>query len=125
MDSLFGGMSGLLDNLGDELFQNEYALAYFNSMDFGQLLGWTEGDGGAGDVFDLKNQELEYIIYGFHNSSGNIAAAYAEIFGIRLAIRTAEGLIENSKLGNPLLVLSAAILHGITHAIKDMLTLAK
>lgn len=125
MDSLFGGMSGLLDNLGDELFQNEYALAYFNSMDFGQLLGWTEGDGGAGDVFDLKNQELEYIIYGFHNSSGNIAAAYAEIFGIRLAIRTAEGLVENSKLGNPLLVLSAAILHGITHAIKDMLTLAK
>lgn len=101
MDSLFGGMSGLLDSLGDELFQNEYALAYFNSMDFGQLLDWTEGSGDSSEVFKLENQELEYIIYGFHNPSGNIAAAYAEIFGMRLAIRTAEGLIENSKLGNP------------------------
>ncbi|MGX1827148.1 hypothetical protein ACWIE6_02775 [Paenibacillus taichungensis] len=125
MDSLFGGMSNLLDSLGDELFQNEYALAYFNSMDFGQLLGWTEGSGDAGEVFKLENQELEYIVYGFHNPSGNIAAAYAEIFGMRLAIRTAEGLIENSKLGNPLLVLSAAILYGITHAIADMVKLAK
>ncbi|WP_336759557.1 hypothetical protein [Paenibacillus sp. USHLN196] len=124
MDSLFGGMSGLLDSLGDELFQNEYALAYFNSMDFGQLFTWTEG-GDAGDVFKLENQELEYIVYGFHNPSGNIAAAYAEIFGMRLAIRTAEGLIEHSKLGNPLLVLSAAILHGITNAIADMVKLAK
>nr|WP_145403384.1 hypothetical protein [Paenibacillus xylanexedens] len=125
MDQLFGGMSGLLASLGDELFQNEYALAYFNSMDFGQLFSWTEGDGDGGDMFKLENQELEYIIYGFHNSSGNIAAAYAEIFGMRLAIRTAEGLAENSKLGNPLLVLSAAILYGITHAIEDMMKLAK
>lgn len=125
MDSLFGGMSGLLDSLGDELFQNEYALAYFNSMDFGQLFTWTEGGGDAGDVFKLENQELEYIVYGFHNPSGNIAAAYAEIFGMRLAIRTAEGLIEHSKLGNPLLVLSAAILYGITNAIADMVKLAK
>ncbi|WP_342572205.1 hypothetical protein MKY85_07205 [Paenibacillus sp. FSL R5-0749] len=125
MDSLFGGMSGLLDSLGDELFQNEYALAYFNSMDFGQLFTWTEGGGDAGDVLKLENQELEYIVYGFHNPSGNIAAAYAEIFGMRLAIRTAEGLIEHSKLGNPLLVLSAAILYGITNAIADMVKLAK
>ncbi|MFL0372791.1 hypothetical protein [Paenibacillus amylolyticus] len=125
MDSLFGGMSGLLDSLGNELFQNEYALAYFNSMDFGQLFTWTEGGGDAGDVFKLENQELEYIVYGFHNPSGNIAAAYAEIFGMRLAIRTAEGLIEHSKLGNPLLVLSAAILYGITNAIADMVKLAK
>ncbi|PWW45344.1 MULTISPECIES: hypothetical protein [Paenibacillus] len=125
MDSLFSGMSNLLDSLGDELFQNEYALAYFNSMDFGQLLSWTESSGDAGEVFKLENQELEYIIYGFHNPSGNIAAAYAEIFGMRLAIRTAEGLIENSKLGNPLLVLSAAILYGITNAIADMVKLAK
>lgn len=125
MDSLFSGMSGLLDSLGDELFQNEYALAYFNSMDFGQLFNWTEGSGDSGEVFKLENQELEYIVYGFHNPSGNIAAAYAEIFGMRLAIRTAEGLIENSKLGNPLLVLSAAILYGITNAIADMVKLAK
>ena len=125
MDLLFGGMSGLLEHLGDELFQNEYALAYFNSMDFGQLFSWTEGSGDANDVFKLENQELEYILYGFHNPSGNIAAAYAEVFGMRLAIRTAEGLSENSKLGNPLLVLSAAILYGITHAIEDMAKLAK
>ncbi|MCP1135394.1 hypothetical protein NKT34_19010 [Paenibacillus polysaccharolyticus] len=125
MDHLFGGMSGLLGQLGDELFQNEYALAYFNSMDFGQLFSWTEGSGDVNDVFKLENQELEYILYGFHNPSGNIASAYAEVFGMRLAIRTAEGLSENSKLGNPLLVLSAAILYGITHAIEDMVKLAK
>ncbi len=62
--------------MADELFQNEYALAYFNSMDFGQLFTWTEGGGDAGDVFKLENQELEYIVYGFHNPS-SIVAAYA------------------------------------------------
>lgn len=70
-------------------------------------------------------QEVEYILYGFHNPTGNIAAAYGEIFALRLAIRTMEGLLKNLNKGNPLLILAAALLYGIEHAVKDMLMLTK
>ena len=70
-------------------------------------------------------QEVEYILYGFHNPVGNIAAAYGEILTLRLAIRTMEGLLKNLNKGNPLLILAAALLYGVEHAVKDMLMLTK
>lgn len=54
-----------------------------------------------------------------------MAAAYAEIFAMRLSIRTMEGFIEKATLGNPLAVLAAALLYGIQHAIQDMLQLCE
>ncbi|MCM3783590.1 hypothetical protein M3231_11430 [Neobacillus mesonae] len=126
MDQLFGGMSGLLDVVSNELFQNEYALHYFKSVNLSMIAGSkTDNSTLSPETFFLPgSQELEYIIYGFHNPYGNIVAAYTEVFTLRLAIRTMEGLIENSKLGNPLLVLSKAILHGLTEALADMQKLA-
>ena len=126
MDQLFGGMSNLLDVISDELYQNEYAMHYFKSVNLSLIAGSNMNNSTMSpETFFLpESQELEYIIYGFHNPYGNIVAAYTEVFTIWLAIRTMEGLVENSKLGNPLLVLSKAILHGLTEALADMQKLA-
>lgn len=52
-----------------------------------------------------------------------MAAVYGEIFALRLAVRTMEGLIEKAGMGNPLVVLAAALLYGIEQAIQDMIQL--
>ncbi|MDO7907298.1 DUF5702 domain-containing protein [Paenibacillus sp. JX-17] len=133
MDGMYAAAASLMGQLSDEFFQNEYALMYFNHVDFGKLGGLSAGSGGfkgqmaevLGDQLLVNNQEVEYILYGLHNPTGNLAAAYGEIFGMRLAIRTMEGLIKNSSKGNPLLVLAAAVLYGVEKAIEDMVELAQ
>ncbi|MBO2943711.1 hypothetical protein JJQ72_06935 [Paenibacillus sp. F411] len=125
MDGSFAAMGGLMDGVMDELFQNEYAVHYFSHYDITELSGLS--DPGTLSGFtppDLKEQEVEYILYGFHNGYANIAAAYGEIFASRLAIRTMEGFVVNSNKGNPLLILAAAILYGVEKAIEDMIALS-
>lgn len=128
MDGLYGALGGMMSGVKDELLQNEYAAMYFNHFDISRLKEAASdpkadlGDAVA-DQLSVKNQELEYIVYGFHNPVGNVSAAYAEIFASRLAIRTMEGLVKNSGLGHPLLVLAAALLYGIEMAMADMITL--
>nr|WP_230877382.1 DUF5702 domain-containing protein [Paenibacillus polymyxa] len=132
MDGLYEAASNLLIQLGDEFYQNEYALSYFHHVDFSRF-GSLAGSGGnvgnaaqiLGDQLEVNNQEVEYILYGFHNPTGNLAAAYGEIFAMRLAIRTMEGLVKNSSKGNPLVVLAAALLYGVEKAIEDMIMLAQ
>ena len=83
MDGMFGFMGNVLGGVRDELFQNEYAVHYYQHFDIGKLTGMVDGSNTGGDVvqeFDIGNQEVEYILYGFHNPAGNISAAYAEIF---------------------------------------------
>ncbi|MBJ9991601.1 hypothetical protein IAE55_23195 [Paenibacillus sp. S28] len=129
-DSVYGSMAGMMSGIKDELFQNEYAALYFTHFDLGLLKeaaaspGSRLGDAVA-DEMSVSHQELEYIVYGFHNPVGNVSAAYAEIFAARLAVRTMEGLVKNSKLGNPLLVLAAALLYGVEMAMADMVKLCR
>ncbi|OWA34444.1 hypothetical protein B9G55_19310 [Saccharibacillus sp. O16] len=132
MDGFFGGMSEFLDATGDRLLQNEYASDHFSNFDFSKVQALTapgtELDGeAAAALLGLDQQELEYIIYGFGNPGGNIAAAYGEIFAMRLAIRTMEALIDPEilALGNPLVILAKAILQGLINAIADMTKLSE
>lgn len=130
MDSLFGGFSSLIKEMSDNGFQTEYIANYFQYLDISTLDELLEGSGEGKldrltDSLAAGKQEVEYILYGFHNPAGNIAAAYGEIFGVRLAIRTMEGFIKNSTKGHPLLILAAALLYGIEHAAKDMIELTK
>lgn len=128
MDGMFGFMGNVLGGVRDELFQNEYAVHYYQHFDVGNLSGIVDGTSTGEEImqeFAIGNQEVEYILYGFHNPAGNISAAYAEIFASRLAIRTMEGFVVNSKLGNPLAVLAAAILYGIEKAIEDVIQLCQ
>lgn len=125
--------TALYDQLGeaatgmrDRLYRNEYAFLYFTSYDPAQLKSLFESGSPSQEMLQslsINNQELEYIMYGFHNSIGNIAAAYGEIFAMRLAVRTMEGFVERAYLVNPLAILAAAIVYGLTMAMADMIDL--
>lgn len=127
MDGIYAAMSGIMAGARDRLFQTEYSALYFQHFDVTKLATLASGALAASteltDQLNPHAQELEYILYGFHNPAGNVAAAYAEIFTMRLSIRTMEGFIEKASLGNPLAILAAALLYGIQQAIQDMLLL--
>lgn len=130
MDSLYTAMSSVLEGARDRLYQTEYSAMYFRHFDLSALTplasGSAEGFGEQlGEQLDPQAQELEYILYGFYNPAGNVAAAYGEIFALRLAVRTMEGMIEKAGLGNPLAVLAAALLYGVEQAVQDMLLLCR
>lgn len=120
----------MLDATGDRLLQNEYASDHFSNFDFSKVEALMKPgasiDGAAtAELLSIDQQELEYILYGFGNPAGNLAAAYGEIFAMRLAIRTMEALVDPTILafGNPLVILAKAILEGLRAAIADMTTL--
>ncbi|OBZ16012.1 hypothetical protein A7975_29710 [Bacillus sp. FJAT-26390] len=123
MDGLFSGMSGMLERTRDSFYFGEYVINRYLSFAPQHLRGMmTNGNvSELSQAVSFNNQEAEYIIYGFHNPIGNIAAAYGELFAARLAIRTMEGLIESKSLGHPLLILSAALIYGLEKTIEDML----
>lgn len=130
VDNLYEGLSSVLLGSRERLFQTEYAAQYFPSFDLSKLQDIASGSAGVAEgelmaQLDPHNQELEYILYGFNQPGLNIAAAYSEIFSVRLAIRTMEGFVNKAGLGNPLLVAAAAILYGVTEAVKDMILLCK
>ncbi|MNI05708.1 hypothetical protein D3C73_586690 [compost metagenome] len=130
MDLLYGGLSHLMKGMSDSCFQGEYIVSYYELFDISTLDELVKESGAQKidaltDSFTPKKQEVEYILYGFHNPVGNLAAAYSEIFAMRLAIRTMEGLIKNATKGHPLVILAAALLYGVEHALKDMFDLAK
>ena len=130
VDGIYDAMGSVLNGAREHLFQNEYAALYFPHFDVSGLVALTAGGEGdpiqeLSDQMDPHQQELEYILYGFYNPAGNVAAAYSEIFAARLAVRTMEGFIEKAALGNPLAVTAAALLYGLEKAIEDMVLLCK
>ncbi|RUT46618.1 hypothetical protein EJP82_10190 [Paenibacillus anaericanus] len=130
MDTFYGGLSGVMSGMSDSCFQSEYIANYFQYFDVSTLDELLKGSGtgkleALSEQFAYDKQEVEYILYGFNNPTGNIAAAYGEIFTMRLAIRTMEGFIKNVNKGNPLLILVSALLYGVEKAIEDMVTLAQ
>lgn len=113
---LLTSLPELLEKARNELYINEYILTSFNSFDLTMLnLEDTEK---LIEALDINNQEVEYIIYGSNILGGNITKALTEIFLIRIAIRTAEGLFKFK--GHPLAVLVEAIAYGIKMASQDM-----
>jgi hypothetical protein len=123
MDGLFSGIAGMLERTRDSFYYGEYVINRYSNFAPQHLRGMmTDGNGSElSQAVSFNNQEAEYIIYGFHNPIGNIAAAYGELFATRLAVRTMEGLIESKSLGHPLLILSAALIYGLEKTMEDML----
>ncbi|OPH47241.1 hypothetical protein BC351_12115 [Paenibacillus ferrarius] len=122
------------DSLRDELYVNEFALTKFNYRTYGLELDPNGNPKKSSELVDpgahaLKNQEVEYLLYGFSSCGANISSAYAEMFSFRLAIRTVEALLDPKKellnVGSPLLVLLAAAAEGALLAIQDMSKLIK
>lgn len=114
---LLEGLEGSLTGVRDSLFFSEYVQARMTRFEPAQAKRLLEGDSAE---LSPGRQEVEYVLYGFANPSGNLAAAYGEIFALRLAVRTMEGLIENRGLGHPLLILAAALAYGVRNAIADV-----
>ncbi|WP_271751906.1 TadE/TadG family type IV pilus assembly protein [Cohnella sp. JJ-181] len=114
MDALGDGVGGLRD----AVYFAEYSYARFTMAEPSAVRSMLNG-GGAGLLMPHA-QENEYILYGLGNPAANISAAYGEIFSLRLAVRTMEGLIECRSYGHPLVVLAAAALYGISEAVKDI-----
>lgn len=127
MEGMFAGMSDMLEGSRDMFYYGEYAAGRFSHFAPQQLLDLIEhGDvEGLAEAASFHNQEMEYWLYGFHDPMANLLAAYGELFGARLAIRTMEGLIASRSLGHPLLILSAAILYGVEKTAEDMLQFAR
>ncbi|RJE91269.1 hypothetical protein D3P07_04220 [Paenibacillus sp. 1011MAR3C5] len=126
MDSLFSGMSDMLLDGRDYFYFGEYAagrFSYFAPQQLRKLLESGDTDG-LSQMASFDNQELEYVLYGFHDPMGNLIAAYGELFSVRLAIRTMEGLVASRSLGHPLLILSAAIIYGLEKTMEDMISFA-
>ncbi|MBB6730971.1 hypothetical protein [Cohnella zeiphila] len=127
-DQALSSASGWLGALGDalaagrdNLYLSEYTISRFTHTEPAEIKEMLEG--GTEDVTKPDKQQTEFILYGLNNPSGNIAAAYGEIFAFRLAIRTMEGLVESAKYGNPLVVLAAALVYAIENAVADMTSL--
>lgn len=115
----------LIDRLGagllsmrDRAYVHEYALSKFNY----RTLEVDQADGKL--LHMLHNQEIEYILYGMSNCYLNQGAAFAEIFALRLAVRTAEALLHPEKMplarSSPLLLILWAVSEGAKHAYEDM-----
>ncbi|MBJ6361428.1 TadE/TadG family type IV pilus assembly protein [Paenibacillus sp. GCM10012307] len=134
LGSMFGGLADSLEKVMEALYLGEYGHARFAFFEperlrsiFDKNADNSEGQSGGsgGTMLEVSNQELEYIVYGFHHPTSNLAAAYSEIFAVRVAIRTMEGLIECKSMGHPLLVLAAAIVYGLEKSLEDMISLVK
>lgn len=131
---ILGVINDAAASLRDELYVNEYALTKFNNRTYGLELTPSGEPKVSNELVDpgthaLSKQEVEYLIYGFSSCAANISSAYAEMFALRLAIRTVEGLLDPQKellnIGSPLLVLLAAAAQGAVEALADMNALVK
>jgi len=125
MGSMFGGMADMLEGMRDTLYINEYTVQRFSRFD-PQKLGAVFKNGDMDELshaLNLNNQETEYILYGFQSPTANLAAAYGELFAVRLAVRTMEGFIVCQSMGHPLLILAGAIVYGLEQAMADLLKL--
>ncbi|RKN84155.1 hypothetical protein [Paenibacillus ginsengarvi] len=129
IDKLLGGIGSAAGQFRDELYYNEYALTKFNYRTYGKEIGpdgypKPDYESSQRESHELETQEAEYLIYGLNSCLKNQSAAYAEMFAIRLAVRTAEALMApESKvvtMGNPLLTLLWALAEGAGRAYVDM-----
>lgn len=128
MDTFYDSLAQVMMAISQNSFESEYVANYFSHFDISVLEGLFKGNGigslqAFSDSFAPNKQEMEYILFDFTNPIGNVAAAFGEIFTLRLAIRTMEGFIKNVDKQHPLLILAMAILYGIEHALMDIVSL--
>ncbi len=116
-------LSTILRDIRDEAYINEYVLLYFNNRVSSQQ---NQPMLTNMDAHLLQEQEVEYILYGLPSCSGNRAAAYAELFTVRFAVRTVEALLDVRKAaGSPMLMVLTAAAEGAARAFQDMTKLMR
>lgn len=122
MSGLFGGIADMLEQTRDSVYLSEYTVSRYASFAPQNLRALLA----SGDTNELahavafSNQEAEYVIYGFHSPTANLAAAYGELIGVRMAVRTMEGLSACRAAAHPLLILSCSVVYGLEKTMEDM-----
>ncbi|WP_336788228.1 hypothetical protein [Paenibacillus sp. MMO-177] len=122
MSGLFWGIADMLEQTRDSVYLSEYAVSRYASFAPQNLRALLA----SGDTNELahavafSNQEAEYVIYGFHSPTANLAAAYGELIGVRMAVRTMEGLSACRAAAHPLLILSCSVVYGLEKTMEDM-----
>src|SRR5690606_7794941 len=92
-------LTAIVRDIRDEAYINEYVFLYFNNQLTSKQNQPTLTNVKA---HVLPDQEAEYILYGLPTCTGNRAAAYAELFTVRFAVRTIEALTDVRKsAGSP------------------------
>ncbi|WP_435169828.1 hypothetical protein [Paenibacillus glycanilyticus] len=122
MSGLFGGIADMLEQTRDSVYLSEYTVSHFASFAPQNLRALlTSGDTNElAHAVAFSNQEAEYVIYGFHSPTANLATAYGELIGVRMAIRTMEGLSACRPAAHPLLILSCSVAYGLEKTMEDM-----
>lgn len=122
MSGLFGGIADMLEQTRDSVYLSEYTISHyaaFAPQNLRALL--TSGNTNElAHAIAFSNQEAEYVIYGFHSPTANLAAAYGELIGVRMAVRTMEGLSACRAAAHPLLILSCSVVYGLEKTMEDM-----
>lgn len=116
-NTMLANMKRLIGQTQSHLYRNEYIIQRFDHLPLGKLEQLTKLNK---DNINFHHQAVEYMMIGSADPAANITLVLGEIFAIRLAIRTIEGLIANKHLANPILIISAALLHGLSLALSDM-----
>jgi len=111
-----------MSGMRDDLYVDEFALNHFTFRT-------SVNQQSVQDLRPLRNQEVEYILYGHRTCQENYAAAYGEMYVVFLALRTMEALKNPQyamlNVGSPLLILLAASVVGAKNAFADMNRLLK
>lgn len=128
--NLIRQIGGFLNGFRDEWMLNEFVLDKFSNRTTGLP---ASGDSGASasksrpESHPLKQQEAEYVLYGFNSCMANQGAAYSELYILLFGIRTVEALMEPRnqalEVGTPLLTLLVSAAEGAVKALKDTKTL--
>ncbi len=125
--TMLSTISEMAEDIRDEVLVNEFALTFFTHRTWDNMKYPLRISPDIGDRAShvLKNQEAEYILYGFPNCMLNLSAAHTEVFGLRMAIRTIEALMEpkQAAAGSPILVLLAAMTEGAKRGHADTVKL--
>ncbi|MCM3628821.1 hypothetical protein M3194_15870 [Paenibacillus glycanilyticus] len=122
MSGLFGGIADMLEQTRDSVYLSEYAMSHYAAF-APQNLRALLTSGNTNELahsIAFSNQEAEYVIYGFHSPTANLAAAYGELIGVRMAVRTMEGLSACRAAAHPLLILSCSVVYGLEKTMEDM-----
>ncbi|GIQ68256.1 hypothetical protein DUZ99_04390 [Xylanibacillus composti] len=118
--SLADEITGALLGARDKAYVSEYVLNKFTYRTFEGL----SHEKAHNRAHMLANQEAEYVIYGLDSCAANHSAAFAEMFLIRLAIRTVEALMDPGQrvltFMSPWLTFLWALAEGAVAALADM-----
>lgn len=127
MSGLFGGIADMLERTRDSVYLSEYTISHYASFAPQNLRALlTSGNTNElAHAIAFSNQEAEYVIYGFHSPTANLAAAYGELIGVRMAVRTMEGLSACRAAAHPLLILSCSVVYGLEKTMEDMAAFAE